>query len=152
MGWGSSRMTVCEVGTGLRMLAPGPVTVKKTNLLGVGKNVLTPKGILEWNFLLCFLYHYGGPVFREMRCSRAENHFVLPFLEKGQSLIIMIPHRKRKWPCWNHRSLEPAYWDTPGTREHWRTLSGECRAKHITATEQKRIRTEQMAICELLKL
>lgn len=40
-------MTVCEAGTGLRMLAPGPVTVKKTNLLGVGKNVLTPKGILE---------------------------------------------------------------------------------------------------------
>lgn len=47
MGWESSRMRVYEVGTGLRMLAPGPVTVKKTSLLGVGKNVLTPKGILE---------------------------------------------------------------------------------------------------------
>lgn len=30
-------------------------------------------------------------MFREMRCSRAENHFALPILEKGQSLIIMIP-------------------------------------------------------------
>lgn len=28
-----------------------------------------------------------------MRCSRIENHLAVPFLEKGQSLIIMIPHR-----------------------------------------------------------
>lgn len=28
-------------------LAPGPVTVKETNFLGVAKNALTPQGILE---------------------------------------------------------------------------------------------------------
>lgn len=32
-------------------------------------------------------------MFREMRCSRIETHLALPFLEKGQSLIIMIPHK-----------------------------------------------------------
>lgn len=32
-------------------------------------------------------------MFREMRCSRVENHFALPLLEKGQSLIITIPRK-----------------------------------------------------------
>lgn len=40
-----------------------------------------------------FLYHYGVSVFRGMTCSRLENHFALLLLEKGQNLIIMIPHK-----------------------------------------------------------
>lgn len=44
-------------------------------------------------FPFFFLYHYGVSVFRETRGSRVENHFALPLLEKGQNLIIMIPHK-----------------------------------------------------------
>lgn len=32
-------------------------------------------------------------MFRKMTCSKVENHFALPLLEKGQRLVIMIPHK-----------------------------------------------------------
>lgn len=32
-------------------------------------------------------------MFREMRCSRVENRFVLPLVGKGQGLITMISHK-----------------------------------------------------------
>ena len=75
-------------------------------------------------FPFFFLYHYGGSVFRKMTCSKVENHFALPLLEKGQRLVIMIPHKacserqKGKWPHLKSQILEleqilRVFWSCP---------------------------------------
>lgn len=75
-------------------------------------------------------------MFREMRCSRAENHFALPILEKGQSLIIMIPHRACSGWQKEKMTLLKSQLFRACAREHsWdqgalRTLSGDAEQTH----------------------
>lgn len=101
------------------------------------------------------------------RYSRGENHFALPLLEKGQSPVIMIPHKacsKRqkvvllKLLILVLEQILRAFWYTGtlvllGPQKHYGTLSGELKAKHVYITQQEYSpNIEQMAIFESLKL